>query len=150
MAVYAALPRATASGRTKRLASLVICISRFEAVPQALLPFKTRPTWAYPAHYTPALASSVISMLPPLPRLAVGAATNSVARNNSVSMFCIRYRMDLGLLCTPAVHRSAWGYVRRPQPDCVPFGSSLNQPRMACSLVTMLASVQSFDPVLQF
>ena len=38
-------------------------------------------------------------MLAPLPCLAVGAATNSVARRYSVSMFCIRYGMDLGLLC---------------------------------------------------
>jgi hypothetical protein len=37
-------------------------------------------------------------MLPPLPCLAVGAATNGVARSGSVSMFCIRYRMDLGPL----------------------------------------------------
>jgi hypothetical protein len=31
-------------------------------------------------------------MLPPLPRLAVGAAMNCVARSDSVSMFYIRYR----------------------------------------------------------
>ena len=41
-----------------------------------------------------------------LPRLAVGAATKGVARSGSVSMFCIRYRMDLGPLCTPAVYES--------------------------------------------
>jgi hypothetical protein len=52
---------------------------------------------------TPALASSVISLLPPLPCLAVGAATNSVARSNRVFMFCIRHRMNLGPLCTPVV-----------------------------------------------
>ena len=33
-----------------------------EAVPQALLPFKTRSTWAYPIHYRPALVSSILSM----------------------------------------------------------------------------------------
>ena len=37
-----------------------------------------------------------------------------------------------------------------PSQTACRFGPSLNQPRMACSLVTMLASVQSFDPVLQF
>ena len=37
-------------------------------------------------------------MLAPLPGLAVGAATNGVARSGSVSMFCIRHRMDLGPL----------------------------------------------------
>src|ERR1035437_3804162 len=91
VAVCAALHWATASGRTKRRASLIICISRFEAVPHALLPFDTRPTWAYPSHYMTALASSAFSMLPPLPRHAVGAAMNCVARSDSVSMFYIRY-----------------------------------------------------------
>ena len=47
----------------------------------------------------PAFASSVIPLLLLQPCLAVGAATNSVARSDSVSMFCIRYGMDLGLLC---------------------------------------------------
>src|SRR5437667_8961528 len=42
-------------------------------------------------------------MLSPLPGLTVGVATNGVARSHSVSMFCIRYGMDLGPLCTPAV-----------------------------------------------
>ncbi len=37
----AVLHWATALGRTKRLASLVICSSQFEAVPHALLPFDT-------------------------------------------------------------------------------------------------------------
>ncbi len=49
--------------------------------------------------YAPALASSVISMLFLLPCLAVGVTTNGVVQVNSVSMFCIRYRMDLGPLC---------------------------------------------------
>src|ERR1035441_4356457 len=79
VAVCVALHWATASGRTKRLASPIICISRFEAVPHALLPFDTRPTWAYPSRYMAALASSALSMLPPLPRLAVRATTNRVA-----------------------------------------------------------------------
>jgi len=39
-----------------------------------LLPGETRPTWAYPAHYTPALASSVLSVLWLLTRLAVRSA----------------------------------------------------------------------------
>jgi hypothetical protein len=37
------------------------------------------------------------------PRLAVGMTTNGVVQADSVSMFCIRYGMDLGPLCTPAV-----------------------------------------------
>src|SRR2546426_5528204 len=67
----AALLWATAPGRTKRPASLIICFSHFEAVPQTLFPFKTRPTWADPVHVTPAFASSAISMLCLLPCLAV-------------------------------------------------------------------------------
>src|SRR6059036_721825 len=79
VAVVAALHWATASGRTKRLASLIICISRCEAVPHTILPFDTRPTWAYLSRYMAALASSALSMLPPLPRLAVRVTTNRVA-----------------------------------------------------------------------
>lgn len=37
-------------------------------------------------------------MLAPLPCLAIGVTTNGVARSNSVSMFCIGHRMDLGPL----------------------------------------------------
>src|SRR6266550_5134423 len=115
----------------------------FEAVPHTLLPFKTRPTWAYPVRYTPALASSVISMLFLLPRLAVGVTTAAVIQNDSVSMFCIRYGMGLGPPCTPAVLSIAPGYVRRPGLDCVPFGSSLNQPRVACHWLRCLRAFNS-------
>lgn len=52
----------------------VICFSFFTMVLLVLLPGETRPTWAYPARYTPALASSAISMLRLLARLAVGPA----------------------------------------------------------------------------
>jgi hypothetical protein len=52
----------------------VICFSFFTMVLRTFLPGETRPTWAYPAHYTPALASSVLSMLLLLARLAVGSA----------------------------------------------------------------------------
>src|SRR6185436_5543143 len=100
--------------------SIIICFSSCGGS-TVLLQRETRPTWAYPGHYIPALASSVISMLSLLPCLAVGAATNSVAQTISVSMFCIRYGMDLGPLCTPAVLLCASGYVRRPEQDCVPF-----------------------------
>jgi len=34
-----------------------------------------------------------------LPCLTVGATTVSVAQGRSLSMFCIRHRMDLGPLC---------------------------------------------------
>src|ERR1035437_2510953 len=40
-------------------------LSQRTAVRGAFLPFQTRPTWAYPVPYTPALASSVLPMLLP-------------------------------------------------------------------------------------
>ena len=61
-------------GRINRQASVVICFSQLVSVPHTFLPFQTRPTWAYPAHYVLALASSVIPMLRLLTRLAVGSA----------------------------------------------------------------------------
>src|SRR6266581_8384937 len=48
----------------------VICFSFFTMVLLVLLPGGTRPTWAYPAHYTPALAFSTLSVLLLLTRLA--------------------------------------------------------------------------------
>ena len=72
-------------------------------------------------------------MLCLLPCLAVEVATNSVVQANSVSMFCIRYGMDLGPLCYTGSALFASGHVRKPEPDCVPFGLSLKQPLMAHS-----------------
>ena len=82
--------------------SIIICFSSCGGS-TVVLQRETRPTWAYPEHYIPALASSVVSMLLLLPCLAVGATTNGVVQADSFSMFCIRYGMDLGPLCTPAV-----------------------------------------------
>ena len=64
-------------------------------------------------------------------------------RGHGVSMFCIRYRMDLGPLCYTGSSASA----RRatfddPDSTACHFGSSLKQPRMAGFAFTMLASVQ--------
>ena len=103
---------------------------------------ETRPTWAYPEHYIPALAFSVVSMLLLLPCLAVGVTTNSVVQARSFSMFCIRYGMDLGLLCytgSPVSARRAT--LESPDSTACHFGSSLKQPRMAGFAFTMLASV---------
>jgi hypothetical protein len=52
-----------------------------------LLPGETRPTWAYPAYYAPALAFSVLSMLRLLTRLAVRSARCEPGERGSVSMF---------------------------------------------------------------
>lgn len=56
----------------------------------------------------------------------------------------------LGPLSTPAALVFASGYVREPDPDRLPFGSSLNQPRVARLIVTMLRSVHSFDHTVRF
>jgi len=81
-------------------------------------------------------------MLPPLPGLAVGAATNGVARSNSVSMFCLRYGLDLGLLCyTGSSESTRRATLDDPDSTACHFGSSLKQPRMAGFAFTMLASI---------
>ena len=50
--------------------------------------------------------------------------------------------MDLGPLCyTGSMGVSRRATLDRPGLDCVPFGSSLEQPLVACFSVTMLASV---------
>src|SRR5664279_5418137 len=81
VAVCAALHWATASGRTKRLASLIICISRFEAVPHAFLPFDTWPTWAYPARYRRPWLLRPSQCCVFLPCLTVGATTTRVPKS---------------------------------------------------------------------
>ena len=143
VAVFAALHWATASGRTKRLASLIICISRFEAVPHTFLPFDTWPTWAYPARYRRPWLLRPSQCCVFLPCLAVGATTTRVAQVRSLSMFCIQYGMDLGPLCytgSPVSSRRAT--LESPDSTACHFGSSLEQPRMAGFAFTMLASVQ--------
>ena len=142
-AVCAALRWATASGRTKRRASLIICFSLIEAVLHTFLPFDTWPTWAYPARYRRHWFFRPSQCCVLLPCLAVGAPTTRVAQVRSVSRFCIRYGMDLGPLCytgSPVSARRAT--LDNPDSTACHFGSSLKQPRMAGFSVTMLASVQ--------
>src|SRR5437867_8942721 len=85
-------PLGNSLGCTKRQVSLIHCNSQFEAVHKLFSPFQTRPTWAYPTHYMPAFASSVIPMLLLLACLAVGLSTTNVAQAHSFSMFCIQHR----------------------------------------------------------
>jgi len=81
-------------------------------------------------------------MLRLLPCLAVGAATNSVAQDISVSMFCIRYGMDLGPLCyTGSLVGSRRATLDHPDPTACRFGPSLEQPRVARPRMTMLTSI---------
>jgi hypothetical protein len=90
-------------------------------------------------------------MLSPLPCLTVGAATHRVARSNSLSMFCIRYRMDLGPLCyTGSLLSSRRVTLDNPDSTACPFGWSLNQPRMAPCSYSAYERLVSFDHVLRF
>ena len=77
------------------------------------------------------------------PRLAVWATTTNVARRRNVSMFCIRYGMDLGPLCyTGSSVSTRRATFDDPDSTACHFGSSLKQPRMAGFAFTMLTSVQ--------
>ena len=120
-------------GRINRQASVVICFSQLVSVPHTFLPFQTRPTWAYPAHYTLAFASSVLPRLLLLTRLTVRSArTRLRARLAVFPCSTIVTEDDLGSLYTPAVRVFASGHSGGPEPDCVPFGPSLKQSLMAC------------------
>jgi len=87
--------------------STVICFSFFTVVLPILLPSETRPTWAYPAHYLSALASSVLLLLLPLARLAVRSA-RSTDRAGLAAFPCSATftKGGLGPLSTPAVRHS--------------------------------------------
>ena len=85
-------PLGNSLGCTKRQVSLIYCNSQLKRFHKLFSPFQTRPTWAYPTHYMPAFASSVIPMLLLLACLAVGLATTNVAQARSFSMFCIHHR----------------------------------------------------------
>jgi hypothetical protein len=65
----------------------VICFSFIARVLLILLPGEIRPTWAYPLHYTAALASSVLSMLRLLTRLAVRSARREPGEHCRVPCF---------------------------------------------------------------
>jgi len=71
--------------------------------------------------YTPALASSVFSMLR-LFTLPCGWGDHD-NRGPSAQPFHVLHSIqeNLGLLCTPAVLGFAPGYVRRPGPNCAPI-----------------------------
>ena len=114
--------------------STVICGSFFTMVLPVLLQRGTRPTWAYPAHYTLAFASSVLPRLLLLTRLAVRSARSRLrARLAVFPCSTIVIEDDLGSLYTPAVRVFASGHLGGPEPDCVPFGPSLKQSLTACS-----------------
>ena len=107
-------------------------LSQLVSVPHIFLPFQTRPTWAYPAHYTLALAFSVVPMLRLLTRLAVRSARLNRARSAAFPCSAIFTSDDLGSLYTPAVQVFASSHFGGPEPDCLPFGPSLKQSLMAC------------------
>ena len=107
--------------------STVICFSFFTRVLPVLLPSETRPTWAYPAHYTPALASSVLPVLFPLTRLAVRSA-RSADRAGLAAFPCSATftKDDLGPLSTPAVRRSRRAMRQHPNLTACLLARALN------------------------
>jgi hypothetical protein len=89
-------------------------------------------------------------MLAPLPCLAVGAATNRVARSNSLSNVLHSTQEDLGPLCyTGSALSSRRATLDNPDSTACLFGSSLRQPRLAGFAFTMLTSIYWFDHVLR-
>ena len=150
MAVRPALHRTTVPGRTKRLASLVICISRLEVVPHVFLPFDTWPTWAYPARYRRPWLFRPSQCCAFCPALRLG---DHGPRGPSAQPFHVLHpiQKDLGPLCytgSPVSSRRAT--FDNPDSTACHFGGSLNQPRMApCSYSAYERSV-SFDQVLRF
>lgn len=82
--------------------------------------------WAYPAHYVPALAFSVVSVLLLLTRLTVRSAR---CESGEVAAFPCSTTTTVGRFRSALYTGSAafaLGHLRGPKPDCVPFGSSLS------------------------
>src|SRR6266566_2590924 len=73
-----------------------------------LLQRMTRSTWAYPGHYRPALACSILSMPSPLGLPCGWLALEQPRRENSKRLFHVPdlSRDGLGPLCAPAVRHS--------------------------------------------
>src|SRR5437773_4035406 len=103
--------------------STVICFSFFTMVLPVLLQRGTRPTWAYPAHYTPALAFSVLPRLRLLTRLAVRSARREPGEHTAFPCsITIPSEWFRSALYTGRTAFAA-GYLAEPNPVCVPFGS---------------------------
>jgi len=115
-----------------------------------LLPGETRPTWAYPVHYTPALASSALSMLLLLTRLAVRSARREPGERTAFPCSATICVDDLGPLSTPAVHRSRRTIARGPNLTAYPFGPSLNQSLWLVNLYDACERLFCFDRVILF
>ena len=86
----------------------VICFSFLAMVLLILLPGETRPTWAYPADYGPALAFSVLSRLLLLTRLAVRSARREPGERAAFPCSITIPVDDLGPLSAPTVLCSRW------------------------------------------
>jgi len=151
VAVNAALHWATASGRTKRLVSLIICFSRLKAVPHIFSPFDTWPTWAYPTRYRRLWLFRPSQCCVFLPCLTVGATTTDVAQVRSLSMFCTRYRMDLGPLCYTGSHMSSRrATLNDPDSTACHFGQALFSLVWLFRYDGAYKRSVSFDHVLRF
>ena len=141
VAVDAALHGATAPGRTKRLASLIICISRLRRF--HMLSCHSRPDRRGHVrritHRLWLLRSSPCCLR--FPALQLGRP--QTAWPGAAAFPCSVF--DTGGFRSALLHRQfsecTPGHVRRPGLDCLPFGSSLKQPRMAGFAFTMLTSI---------
>ena len=114
-------------------------------------PRETRPTWAYPLDYRAALASSILFMPFPLGLPCGRPALEQPRRDKNERLFHVPCWLQerLGPLSTPAVLHSRRAMVEFPSLTACHFGPSLDQPRVACSWVTMLANVISLNPAVR-
>jgi len=109
-------------------------------VPLAFLPFQTRPTWAYPAHYRWPWLLWSSQCWASWPALRWGPPGCEPGRGWQPFHVLQGSPDDLGLLFTPAVLVFAPGDYGDPGPDCMPFGPSLIS-LFGLLVVTMLTSI---------
>ena len=129
----AALPWATTPGRTKRLASLIICFSRLRRFHR--LSCHSRPDRRGHiqciTHWRWLLRSSQCCLRYLALRLRRPRPRGPERQRFHVPGLS---QDGLGPLCTPAVRHSRRATLESPNLTAYRFGPSLDQPRMACSL----------------
>ena len=138
----AVLHWATAPGRTKRLASLVICISRFEAVPHTFLAIRdlTDVGISGALHTGLGFFGLLNAASATLPCGWGGHERRGPERQRFHVLHSIRE--GLGPLCyTGSLVSVRRATLDNPDSTACRFGSSLEQPRMARFSLTMLKSV---------
>ena len=97
-----------------------------------------------------ALASSVFPMLRLITRLAVRSARSADRARTQRFHVPQPSPDDLGSLYTPAVRMFASGYDTASEPDCLPFGPSLNQSLWLANIYDACERSFSFNHVIRF